>query len=209
MFFYKTPRLIKWLYPQLIWSVDSTDKIIYLTFDDGPIPGLTDFILDTLEAFEAKATFFCVGDNLKKHGNIAVKICDKGHALGNHTFNHLKGWSTSTEEYLNNIHKCDEQLRLFIQKPLLFRPPYGKIKRSQIRSVAPSHKIVMWDVLTGDYSDKIEPSQCLNNSVSVTVPGSIVLFHDNKKAEKNVKFALPRYLDHFKKEGYQFHSLWV
>jgi len=207
MFFHKTPKVVRWLYPQLTWSVSTTDKIIYLTFDDGPIPGLTEFILDTLDNFEAKATFFCVGDNLKKYPDIAKRTFDEGHKLANHTFNHLEGWSTNTNQYLDNVRRCDEQLTDYTNYPILFRPPYGKIKRSQIAALNKSYKIIMWDVLSGDYSDKIAPTKCLESSVKATNPGSIVLFHDNKKARKNVEYVLPRYLDHFSRLGYNFHSL--
>ena len=207
MFFHKTPRIVKWLYPQLAWSIDSPEKNIYLTFDDGPIPGLTEFILDELKEFDAKATFFCVGDNLKKHPQIAQRAFEEGHTLGNHTFNHIKGWATSTKYYLDNIQKCDEELEPFASKVNLFRPPYGKIKREQIREVHRSHKVIMWDVLTGDYSPGVEAEACLSNSIRATRAGSIVLFHDNNKAEKNVKYALPRYLEYFKKEGYHFKAL--
>lgn len=207
MFFHKTPWFVKALYPQLTWSIDTVDKIIYLTFDDGPIPNLTEYIVKTLDDFKAKATFFCVGDNLRKYPEIALHTYQQGHTIGNHTFNHIKGWSNTTKAYMDNVALCDQQLVDYPAKKALFRPPYGKIKREQIRSVKPSHKIIMWDVLSRDYSNKISPEQCLNNSIKATMPGSIVLFHDNNKANKNVRYVLPRYLEHFSEKGFQFHAL--
>lgn len=208
MFLHKTPKLVRWLYPKLIWSVNTKEKKLYLTFDDGPIPGLTEFVIRTLDNFEAKATFFCVGDNLKKYPDIAQLAFDKGHTLANHTFNHIKGWSTDTSKYLENIRKCDAQLSRYENKATtLFRPPYGKIKRNQISALERSYKIIMWDVLSGDYSQRIEPEQCLRNSIQATETGSIVLFHDNIKAQKNIEYTLPRYLEHFKKRDYHFLAL--
>ncbi|ELR69579.1 Polysaccharide deacetylase [Fulvivirga imtechensis AK7] len=207
MFLHKTPTVIRWLYPQLKWTVPTDEKIIHLTFDDGPIPGITDFILDSLWEHQANATFFCVGDNLQKHPQIAKRAINEGHLLANHTYNHLNGWDTNTCEYLQNIEKCTEQLLQLGQKKKLLRPPYGKIRREQISRLKMEYDIIMWDVLSGDYSRKIDPQSCLQNSIKATRPGSIVLFHDNIKAEKNLKYTLPRYLQHFKRAGYQFKTL--
>ncbi|MEQ8245888.1 polysaccharide deacetylase family protein [Fulvivirga sp.] len=207
MFFHRTPWLVQKLYPSLVWSVPTKEKVIYLTFDDGPIPDLTEFILETLKKYDAKGTFFCVGDNLRKHPEIAKRALNEGHKLANHTFNHLAGWSVNDEQYICNIQECEKHLAELKENAKLFRPPYGKIKRSQISKVAPNHKIIMWDVLSGDYSKKINPEQCLRGTIKATRKGSIVLFHDNVKAEANMKYALPRFLDHFSSQGFVFKSL--
>lgn len=208
MFFHKTPFFLPWIYPGLTWKKQETEKNIYLTFDDGPIPGLTEFILDTLNQYEIKATFFCVGHNIDKHHEIAVRTLAEGHRLGNHSFNHVNGWQTSTIDYISNVVRCQRRLvELESPDPQLFRPPYGKIKRLQIHQLRPKYEIIMWDVLTGDFLKDISPEQCLRNSIKATSRGSIILFHDNVKAEKNVKYALPRYIEHFLEQGYKFKTL--
>lgn len=208
MFLHKTPKLLQWLYPSLLWRVKTDNKELYLTFDDGPIPNLTEHILDVLNELNIKATFFCVGDNLKKHPSIAQRALDEGHKLGNHSYNHLNGWQTSTVDYISNVVRCQRLLYDFDgeAKPLL-RPPYGKIKYSQIKLLKRKYTIVMWDVLSGDFSSKISPESCLQQTISATKPGSIIIFHDNLKAEKNVKYALPRYIRHFLEKGYEFKTL--
>lgn len=207
MFIHKIPRVIKWLYPQLIWAMPADKKVIYLTFDDGPIPHLTDYILETLKQYDAKATFFCVGDNLVKHKPIAHRVIEQGHALGNHTFNHLNGWNTNGADYFANIEKCEAILAALGQENKMLRPPYGRITRKQIKTLTKDYNIVMWDVLSGDFSAAITPEVCLKKTIKATRSGSIVLFHDNLKAEANVKYALPRFLDHFTAAGYNFNVL--
>lgn len=204
MFFHRTPRFVQQLYPSLTWSNATEEKHLYLTFDDGPIPILTEFILDTLKGFNIQATFFCVGDNLRKNREIAEKAIAQGHQLGNHTFNHLNGWKTGNERYFHNIEECEHQLHLLNQNKKLLRPPYGKIKRSQIKHLKKEYKIIMWDVLSGDYSNEISSKECLYNTIKATKKGSIVLFHDNLKANKNIRYALPRYIEHYLKKDYQF-----
>jgi len=208
MMLHKTPRLIQWLYPSLTWKKNVSDASIYLTFDDGPIPGLTEYILDELKRFDVKATFFCVGDNLKKYPQIAQRALSEGHRLGNHSYNHLNGWQTNTLDYVSNVVRCQKELIDLNNKgPQLFRPPYGKIKRSQIKHLKEKYEIIMWDVLSGDFLPTISPDKCLSKSISSTKPGSIIIFHDNIKAEKNVRYALPRYIEHFKNQGYSFQTL--
>lgn len=205
MFLHKTPSFLFKLYPSLIWRQPAEEKVIYLTFDDGPIPGLTPWVLDTLNDFKAKATFFCVGENVKKHPSIFRRILTEGHAVGNHTFNHLNGWDTPEIDYLRNTLQADEEMRKFTQTDL-FRPPYGRIGRKQIRQLR--HKrIVMWDVLSGDFSARLSPEKVLAKSLRHTGPGSIVVFHDNLKAAKNLRSVLPDYLAHFSREGYKFQAL--
>ncbi|UII24570.1 polysaccharide deacetylase family protein [Fulvivirga maritima] len=207
MFLHKTPLALKWIYPQLTWSIPSKEKVLYLTFDDGPIPHLTEFIINTLAEFNAKATFFCVGDNIRKHPEIAQQSIEAGHTLGNHTFNHLNGWKNDSNIYIQNVEKCQEQLKSMKVTSHFLRPPYGRIARNQIAKLKNQYKIIMWDVLSGDFSHKISPEDCLKKSVQSTRKGSIVLFHDNVKAERNMKYTLPRYLEHFSKEGYVFKGL--
>lgn len=207
MFFHRPPTFVKHLYPSLTWSIPTNEKIIYLTFDDGPIPFLTEYILDTLIKLNVKATFFCVGDNLRKNNEIAKRAVEEGHQLANHTFNHVNGWKTNNDIYFDNIEQCEHQLHNLGQNNKLFRPPYGKIKRPQIKRVKKTHQIVMWDVLSGDYSQSITPKECLYNTIKSTKRGSIVLFHDNLKADKNVRYSLPRYIDHYLKKEYEFRLL--
>lgn len=205
---YRTPFFLPYVYPSLIWRKDSLEKKIYLTFDDGPVPGPTDFVLETLAAFSAKATFFCIGDNIRKHPSVFKRIINSGHAVGNHTNNHLNGWKTSFDAYIKNVQLCEYQRLQFnyVQPKKLFRPPYGKIKRSQIKGLE-SFEIIMWDVLSKDYSKKHSPEKCLRESIKATRNGSIVVFHDSFKAETNLKFVLPKYIAHFKEQGFQFESL--
>jgi len=186
-----------------MWRIPTEEKVIYLTFDDGPVPGPTEFVLDTLEKNQSLATFFCIGDNVLKNPSVFRKITEKHHAIGNHTFNHLKGWKYSTKEYVENTTKCAEVIG---KENSLFRPPYGRIKRSQIRALS-NQIIVMWDVLTHDYLASLSEEKCLKGSIAATRPGSIVVFHDSYKAEKNMTYALPRYIDHFSNLGFVFRSL--
>ncbi|TDQ07556.1 polysaccharide deacetylase family protein [Pedobacter metabolipauper] len=205
MYLVKSPLLLKWYYPSLTWSRSSDQKVIYLTFDDGPIPDVTTFVLKTLKSFNAKATFFCIGDNICKHPYIFEQIKNDGHSIGNHTFNHLKGWVTPDDVYLENFQKCQE-----LTGTNLFRPPYGRIKRSQItklRSMLPDLNIVMWNVLSGDFDIELDPKKCCSNVIRNTGNGSIVVFHDSLKAYERLTYALPEVLKHFSKMGYRFDSL--
>ncbi|MCX2474735.1 polysaccharide deacetylase family protein [Pedobacter sp. MC2016-05] len=222
MYLIKSPLLLKWYYPSLLWNKSRTEKVIYLTFDDGPIPNVTDFVLKTLKAFNAKATFFCIGDNILKHPEVYARVINEGHAIGNHTFNHLKGWKTDNETYIENILKCQE-----LTQTNLFRPPYGRIKKSQIRSLqfrarswefkASNHsklptensklQIIMWDVLSGDFDINLSPEKCFQNVIKHTENGSIVVFHDSLKAFDRLEFTLPRVLKYFSDKGFTFSTL--
>lgn len=207
MNFYRTPFFVPWLYPTLTWRLPTAEKIIYLTFDDGPVPGATEFVLETLNQFNAKATFFCIGDNVRKHPNIFRKVVAGGHAIGNHTFNHLKGWSTPLAKYVENVELFNEQLSLVnCQLPTLFRPPYGRITRAQIAALN-QYKIIMWDVLSYDYSKLGNVENQLKGTIKATRPGSIVVFHDSFKAEPKLQYILPRYLEHYANAGYSFHAI--
>jgi peptidoglycan/xylan/chitin deacetylase (PgdA/CDA1 family) len=204
---HRTPRFLKWLFPSYTWKIETTEKVIFLTFDDGPIPEITDFVLDQLALFDAKATFFCVGENIHKHPSIFNRIITEKHTVGNHTYNHLKGWQTTDNEYLKNINLCKKAILEADIDSHLFRPPYGRVKRSQSKILESEYKIIMWDVLSCDYDKNLESEKCLQNTINATKSGSIVVFHDSIKAEKNLKYVLPRYLSHFSKLGFRFESI--
>lgn len=206
---HRTPFFLPLLYPNLVWKIPTATNELFLTFDDGPVPGPTEFVLETLHSFNANATFFCIGDNVRKHPEVFQKIIRAGHTVGNHTFNHVKGWRTSVEDYLSNIKECETVLENAHQSghaAKLFRPPYGRITRAQIKAL-PNYRIIMWDVLSMDYNRSLSPEQCLKKSISATRPGSIIVFHDSVKAEKNMTYVLPRYIEHFLAKGFSFKSL--
>jgi len=205
MYLVKSPLLLKWYYPSLVWNKSRTDKVVYLTFDDGPIPVVTDFVLNTLKSFNCKATFFCIGDNITKHPEIFARLKSDGHAIGNHTFNHLKGWKTDDKTYIENFIKCQQ-----LTQSNLFRPPYGRIKKSQItqlKSINPQLNIIMWDVLSGDFDLNLDPEKCYKNVIRNTENGSIIVFHDSLKAFDRLQVALPAALKFLTDQGYQFHTL--
>ncbi|MFC5408194.1 polysaccharide deacetylase family protein [Larkinella bovis] len=204
MFLHKTNFLLRTLFPRYQWRVSTPEKVIYLTFDDGPIPEVTEFVIDTLKQFQARATFFCIGDNVRKHPGIFQRVQQEGHSIGNHTFNHLNGWKTDDASYLANFRQCQQQLGIPTR---LFRPPYGRMKRSQGTEILKSHDVIMWDVLTGDFSQSLKPDVILQKTLNYTEPGSIVLFHDSIKAWPRMSYTLPRTLAHFSEKGYRFESL--
>jgi peptidoglycan/xylan/chitin deacetylase (PgdA/CDA1 family) len=210
MYLHKTPSLARLFFPRFWWKRRTDDKIIYLTFDDGPIPGVTEWVLETLRQYDAKATFFCVGQNVEEHPDVYRQVLTQGHAVGNHTFNHLNGWKTPPEDYLENIRACDESLALdFKLNPSrpLFRPPYGRLTRRQSKLAQQQYQIVMWDVLSGDFDQSLSPALCLRKTIEHTQSGSIVTFHDSLKAKDKLEYVLPRYLDHFAALHYRFESL--
>ena len=201
----KTPWLIKKVFPSLTWNKSRHARCIYLTFDDGPIPIVTPFVLNILRQYNAKATFFCIGDNVRKHPDVFEQVKNEGHRVGNHTYNHLRGWKADNKTYLDNILKTDELVHTNI-----FRPPYGKIKSSQIRllkKVKPELKIIMWDVLSADFDIDVKPEACLQNVLKHTENGSIVLFHDSLKAYDRLEYTLPRAMEVWSREGYEFGVL--
>ena len=205
MYLVKSPLFLKWYYSELVWNMPRSEKIVYLTFDDGPIPNVTDFVLNTLKSFGIKATFFCIGDNIIKHPETFERLKAEGHAVGNHTFNHLKGWKTDGETYLANTLKCQE-----LTQSNLFRPPYGRIKKSQasnLKSQISNLKIIMWDVLSGDFDENLTPEKCFKNVKNYTKNGSIVVFHDSLKAFDRLKYALPKTIQYLRDKGYQFGTL--
>jgi peptidoglycan/xylan/chitin deacetylase (PgdA/CDA1 family) len=205
MYLVKTPWLLKKLYPSLIWDMNSTSRCIYLTFDDGPIPIVTPFVLNILKQYNAKATFFCIGENVNKHPDIFEQVKDEGHAIGNHTYNHLKGWETADETYLDNFLQADKLLN-----SKLFRPPYGRAKISQVKllkGAKPGLEFIMWNILSADFDINVTPQQCLDIVLKNTKNGDIVLFHDSLKAKERIEYALPRAMEVWSKEGYEFKCL--
>ncbi|WP_053992810.1 polysaccharide deacetylase family protein [Mangrovimonas sp. TPBH4] len=212
----KTPEVMKKMFPNYVWDMPSGEKNLYLTFDDGPTPEITEWTLDILKQFEAKATFFCIGDNIKKYPEIFHKVLQEEHRIGNHTFNHLKGWKTETEDYLKNTLKAQQIIDsessiidvAHHTVPKLFRPPYGKIKPSQTEVLLDrNYRIVMWDVISYDWDKDISKEQCLEYVTSKAKDGSIVVFHDSVKANRNMSYALPKALEHFKQIGFSFKTL--
>lgn len=205
----KTNRLIKRLFPKYVWEIPSTDKKVYLTFDDGPTPEITQWVLSQLESHQAKATFFCIGQNIENHPEIFNKVIEDGHAIGNHTFNHLNGWNTATEDYVENTKRCEIQIsnlnpKIHNQQSKIFRPPYGKIKSRQAKTLRQmGYKIIMWDVLSADFDKGISPEKCLKNVLSNIKSGSIIIFHDSIKAFQNLEYALPKTLAFLKENGYK------
>jgi len=203
MYLVKTPWWLRALYPKLIWQIPANEKIIYLSFDDGPHETATNFVLDTLAKFNAKASFFCIGKNVLKYPTIYKQIIDEGHAVGNHTQHHANGWEVSNELYFKEI---DQAAALI--KSNLFRPPYGRIKRAQINKIINNpYKIIMWSVLSGDFDLKLSPEACCNNVLNNAKSGSIVVFHDSAKAWERMSYALPIVLAHFSNLGYRFKAI--
>jgi len=207
MYLIKTPDFIRKTFPGFIWQIHNEDiqqdrKSLYLTFDDGPVEEVTPFVIDTLEEYNAKATFFCVGENIEENPGIFKKLKDQGHSIGSHSHNHLSGWATENKKYYTNVDKAAA-----LSSSSLFRPPYGRIKPSQAKKIQENYQIIMWDVLSGDFDPNITPNKCFKNVVSNAKDGSIVVFHDSQKSYKVLKEVLPRVLDHFSDMGYQFKSI--
>lgn len=202
MYLIKTPQFIQNLFPHFTWRIPTKEKQIFLTFDDGPIPEVTPWVLEQLKQYNAKATFFCVGDNISKHPEVFKQVVDAGHVVGNHTMNHLNGWSTENIPYFHNIRQGASQ-----SKSVLFRPPYGRVTPKQTQFLLRHYRIVMWDVLSGDFDVNISPDQVLRNVVQNAGPGSIVVFHDSIKSKERLEYALPRVLAYFAAEGYSFDAL--
>jgi peptidoglycan/xylan/chitin deacetylase (PgdA/CDA1 family) len=202
----KTNKFIKKIFPSYIWDIPNMENKVYLTFDDGPTPKITEWVLEELKKHQAKATFFCIGKNIKNHPAIFSKVIDEGHSIGNHTYNHLKGWNTSTAEYLDNITLCESEINNLNSK--IFRPPYGKIKKLQSEKLRKlGYKIIMWDVLSADFDQTITPEKCLENVLQNVQSGSIIVFHDSVKAFKNLAYTLPRTLGILKQRGFIFEVI--
>ncbi len=202
MYLVRTPQFIQNLFPNFVWKIYNEEKSLYLTFDDGPIPEVTPWVIDQLAEYNAKGTFFCVGENAAKYPDILDRLLFAGHSVGNHTYNHWSGWKTDNIPYYHNVRKCAR-----LVKSSLFRPPYGRLKPGQIQFLQRHYQIVMWDVLSADFDQNIEPERCLENVIQNAFPGSIVVFHDSLKTQKNLKYALPRVLEHYSSLGYSFRGI--
>lgn len=200
----KIPFYVRWFYPSyLIWNKPTKQKVLYITFDDGPHPTITPWALGILEQYNAKATFFCVGANAEKYPDALHQIIDKEHRVANHTYNHLKGWKTSLKDYIENAKLAAEYI-----SSNLFRPPYGRIKHNQAKALKKlGYEIIMWDVLSGDFDQKLKGEDCYQNVIQNAKEGSIIIFHDSEKAEERLKFVLPKVLDHYSQLGYRFETL--
>lgn len=210
----KIPKLIKGMFPKYIWNMPlNIDKTIYLTFDDGPTPEITDWTLKTLKQYNAKATFFCIGNNVEKYPEIFNSILKDGHAVGNHTHNHIKGWKTKTKDYLKNIEKAQKVFALHVesnehQVSRLFRPPYGQITPKQGKNILKKgYQVVMWEIISIDWDKNIAPETCFKNVINTAKNGSVIVFHDSVKASKNMMYALPKVLEYYSKKGYAFKAI--
>jgi peptidoglycan/xylan/chitin deacetylase (PgdA/CDA1 family) len=201
--FVKTPAIVPLVLKNCIWNKNRDEKIIYLTFDDGPVPEITEFVLDTLQSFgNIKATFFCIGNNVEKYQDEWTAVNEAGHSIGNHTHQHMNGWKTITKDYIKDVALCNR-----LVNSTLFRPPYGKLKLPQLKHLAKSYSIIMWDVLSYDWVNTISENDVLKNVSDNTTNGSIVVFHDSIKAEKNLKYALPRFIEEKLNKGFSFGAL--
>ncbi len=205
LYFITTPWWLRKFFPGCVWDIKTKEKIIYLTFDDGPHPGITPFVLCELKKYNAKATFFCIGDNVKKFPKVYQQVIDEGHAIGNHTMHHINGWRNTDDDYLKDIATAGNLI-----SSNLFRPPYGRIKNSQLRKLKtenPPLKTIMWSVLAGDWVATLSPEKCFRQIKNKIFPGCIVVFHDSEKAQEKMAYALPKLLKHFTTMGYTFNKI--
>lgn len=202
MYLVKTPSIIQKMFPNFHWSVETEEPVLYLTFDDGPIPGVTPWVLEQLAQYDAKATFFCVGENVERNPNLLRQVLAAGHTVGNHTMQHKDGWQTENLPYYHDIRHASR-----LVDSTLFRPPYGRMKPRQAQFLQRHYEIVMWDVLSGDFDPHLKPTDCLRNVTRNAKAGSIVVFHDSLKARENLEYTLPRALQYFAERGYRFASL--
>jgi len=208
MVWHTVPTLVQRFFPDRIWKGSPEKDRIYLTFDDGPAPGVTEFVLDELAKRNQVATFFVVGDNVRKYPQLAIRILESGHQIGNHTFNHMNGCKTDLKTYLKNVELCQETIRDQLGlEATLFRPPYGLITRGQAKLVTKTHQIAMWTVLSGDYDDQLHPEQILEKTRIHSLPGKIVVFHDQEKTTKVLPEILPNYLDYILDQGWSTSTL--
>ena len=206
MYFIKTPFWLRLIYRSCIWRKPTQDRVLYLSFDDGPHPEATPFVLEQLAIFNAKASFFCIGKNVQLYPNIYAALIEANHTVGNHSQNHMNGWKNNTTNYIVDIQEATKSI-----SSNLFRPPYGRISFSQIKALRSDpilpQEIIMWDVLSGDFDTTISGDQCAQNVIQRAGPGSIIVFHDSAKAMDRLRIALPQVLTHFSKLGYQFETL--
>ena len=202
------PKLIRQYYNRYVWQMDTDEKKLFLTFDDGPSPQITEWVLKQLEQYEAKASFFLIGDKVRRYPEIVHQLIDSGHSLGNHTQNHIKGRKTDNKRYLKNFLLAQKTITEYSgYRTDLFRPPYGSINNLQAEKILQTHRIIMMDVISGDFDKKRSPETCAQKVIQHAKSGSIVLFHDSQKAWPRLQTALPIVLEHFAKEGYLFEEI--
>lgn len=202
MFIEQPPVPYRMLFPESMWRIPMKEKSVFLTFDDGPIPEVTPWVLDLLDQYEIKATFFMVGDNVRKHPKTFQEVIKRGHSVGNHTMHHLQGAKVRTRRYIKDI----AEAHMLIKSPL-FRPPHGFIRWKQAAAIKANKRIIMYDLVTRDYSKKLSGDEVLENVKRYTRNGSIIVFHDSLKAEKNLRYALPKAIEWLKQNGYKFLPL--
>ncbi len=202
MYLIKTPQFIQKLFPNFTWRIPTGERVLHLTFDDGPIPEVTPWVLEQLAQHGASATFFCVGENIQKHPEVFSQILKAGHSVGNHTYHHLNGWASDNLKYFLNVRRCARQM-----DSNLFRPPYGRLTPRQAEFLQRHYRIVMWDVLSGDFDPHVTPEQCVSNVLKNAKPGSVVVMHDSLKAWDKLQLLLPKVLEHFASKGYSFRRL--
>ena len=195
------------MFPTLVWTADPSHNTIYLTFDDGPVPGPTEFVLEVLARYDAKATFFAVGQNIQRYPALAQSIVDSGHRLANHTMRHVKGWGLSAKDYLADIAACGQELAKMGQQDILFRPPYGRITPAQAAALQGKYRLIMWSLLSGDYDPGQSAGRCLAQTYRRCKPGAVVVFHDSYKADASLRAVLPALLYVLAEEGYRFCAL--
>jgi len=198
----KKEYIVSKFFKEIVWNFPDREKELFLTFDDGPTSGITEWVLSVLKEYNAKATFFCKGENVEKNPTLYKQIITEGHSIGNHGYSHLKGWNTINEKYFQDVRKASENIN-----SNLFRPPYGRIKPSQIKQLKKEFEIIMWDVLTRDYNRNLKKETCLKRTLHSVKSGSIIVFHDTIKAERNLKYVLPEVLKYYSAKGYQFNSI--
>ncbi len=202
MYLVRLPFFIRWFYPQSLWRVKTKEKVAYLTFDDGPIPEVTPWVLELLKKEKIKATFFCVGENVKKHPEVYQRVISEGHRTGNHTFNHLQSFRTPSNQYLKNIEVSEQYMH-----SKLFRPPHGQLRPRILKAIQKKYSVVFWDLLSCDFDASKSPEDCFEIVRKKARPGSVIVFHDSLKAEKNMKYALQKTISHLKKQGYRFELI--
>lgn len=198
----RPPNFLRCIYPNAIWNLPSDSKVVYLTFDDGPTPEVTEDVLQILENYQAKATFFCIGKNIEQHPELFKLVQTKAHHIGSHTYSHLNGWKSKPTDYLNDYHKGRE-----LAQSNLFRPPYGRLLLKPLQTIQKQDKVIMWDILSKDYNESLTPETVLNNILRNIKPGAIIVFHDSEKAKKNVLAVLPQLLQNLKQQGYAMEAI--